>query len=148
MIFHYFCSNGSIIQNMELLFASASVPSNTLIGKVLINAASNITAFNIDVNSVSVDGIRKLYYKFNVQIVKIWTITIQFAIVMSGFSLLHIYRSVKWRIPQDESHHCIFHGVVFMVTVKPSITPLLTFVENNIESVNAYWLEVKSSSFL
>ncbi|XP_028285575.1 Y' element ATP-dependent helicase YPR204W-like, partial [Parambassis ranga] len=49
-------SSGSIINNMDLNFASSSVPNNTAIGNVLISAASNITAFNIDPTSVSVNG--------------------------------------------------------------------------------------------
>ncbi|XP_041840523.1 integumentary mucin C.1-like [Melanotaenia boesemani] len=49
-------SNGSIINNMDLGFASTSLPSNTEIANVLIKAASNITAFNIDINNISVDG--------------------------------------------------------------------------------------------
>ncbi|XP_041840337.1 mucin-5AC-like [Melanotaenia boesemani] len=49
-------SNGSIINNMDLGFASTSLPSNTQIANVLIKAASNITAFNIDINNISVDG--------------------------------------------------------------------------------------------
>ncbi|XP_008303403.1 putative GPI-anchored protein PB15E9.01c [Stegastes partitus] len=49
-------SNGSIINNMTLGFASTSVPNDTAIGNVLINAAPNITAFNIDTSSISVEG--------------------------------------------------------------------------------------------
>ncbi|KAM7377354.1 hypothetical protein PAMA_013917 [Pampus argenteus] len=49
-------SNGSIINNVDLGFASTSVPNNTQIANVLIRAASNITAFNIDTTSISVDG--------------------------------------------------------------------------------------------
>jgi len=49
-------SNGSIIQTMDLRFSSTSVPNGTQIGNVLVRAASNITAFNIDTASISVDG--------------------------------------------------------------------------------------------
>ncbi|KAM9836696.1 uncharacterized protein ACBR49_019132 isoform 2-T2 [Aulostomus maculatus] len=49
-------SNGSIINFMNLIFASASVPNNSRIAEVLIQAASNITAFSIDPTSISVDG--------------------------------------------------------------------------------------------
>ncbi|XP_042257260.1 cell wall protein DAN4-like [Thunnus maccoyii] len=49
-------SNGSIINNIDLGFASTSVPNNTQIANVLVNAASNVTAFNIDTTSISVDG--------------------------------------------------------------------------------------------
>uniref|UniRef100_G3Q722 SEA domain-containing protein n=1 Tax=Gasterosteus aculeatus TaxID=69293 RepID=G3Q722_GASAC len=49
-------SNGSIINNMDIGFASASVPNGTQIGNVLIQAASNITVFNVDLNSIFVDG--------------------------------------------------------------------------------------------
>ncbi|XP_044197775.1 transcription initiation factor TFIID subunit 12-like isoform X2 [Thunnus albacares] len=49
-------SNGSIINNIDLGFASTSVPNNTQIANVLVNAASNISAFNIDTTSISVDG--------------------------------------------------------------------------------------------
>lgn len=44
---------------MDLGFRSTSVPSTSEIANVLINAASNITAFSIDVNSIVVDGERK-----------------------------------------------------------------------------------------
>lgn len=46
---------------MDVGFASTSVPNNTQIGNVLINAASNITAFNVEASSVSVDGTGKCY---------------------------------------------------------------------------------------
>ncbi|XP_047440181.1 uncharacterized protein LOC125007401 [Mugil cephalus] len=49
-------SNGSIINNMDLTFRSTSVPNNTQIATVLIDASSNITAFNIDTNFIFVDG--------------------------------------------------------------------------------------------
>ncbi|KAM4565060.1 uncharacterized protein V3H82_014166 [Fundulus diaphanus] len=49
-------SNGSIINNMTLRFASASGPIGSQIGQVLVNAASDITAFTIDTTSISVDG--------------------------------------------------------------------------------------------
>lgn len=58
---HCFCSNGSIINDLGLGFASTSVPNNTQIANTLIDAASNITAFNIDTTSISVDGTRKKY---------------------------------------------------------------------------------------
>ncbi|XP_040886736.1 uncharacterized protein LOC121176748 [Toxotes jaculatrix] len=51
-----FFSNGSIINTMDLTFASTSVPNNTQIANVLVNAAANITAFNIETTSISVDG--------------------------------------------------------------------------------------------
>ncbi|XP_077357380.1 uncharacterized protein LOC144004225 [Festucalex cinctus] len=50
-------SNGSIINNMDLRFASDLVPSNNAIARVLINAAPNITAFNVNTSSIFVDGI-------------------------------------------------------------------------------------------
>ncbi|KAK5848404.1 hypothetical protein PBY51_006021 [Eleginops maclovinus] len=50
--------NGSIINTMDLQFASTSVPNGTQIADVLIGAASNITAFNIETTSISVDGIQ------------------------------------------------------------------------------------------
>jgi len=56
-----FCSNGSIIQIIGLGFSSTSAPNGTQIGNVLVGAASNITAFSIDINSISVDGTRKQY---------------------------------------------------------------------------------------
>nr|XP_057923621.1 mucin-2-like [Doryrhamphus excisus] len=51
-------SNGSIINNMNLRFISGSVPNNTAIGQVLIDAAPNITAFNVDVTSIFVNGMQ------------------------------------------------------------------------------------------
>eukprot|EP00063_Salmo_salar_P087072 XP_014061907.1 PREDICTED: integumentary mucin C.1-like isoform X3 [Salmo salar] len=49
-------SSGSIIDTMNLAFSSSSVPNSKEIGTVLINAAQNITAFNIDPSSVTVNG--------------------------------------------------------------------------------------------
>ncbi|XP_038139439.1 uncharacterized protein LOC119782516 [Cyprinodon tularosa] len=49
-------SNGSIINNIDLKFALATAPNNTQISEVLVNAASTITAFNIDTSSITVDG--------------------------------------------------------------------------------------------
>ncbi|XP_041728682.1 integumentary mucin C.1-like [Coregonus clupeaformis] len=49
-------SSGSIINTMTLAFRSSSVPNSKEIGTVLINAARNITAFDIDPTSVTVDG--------------------------------------------------------------------------------------------
>uniref|UniRef100_G3N7B4 SEA domain-containing protein n=2 Tax=Gasterosteus aculeatus TaxID=69293 RepID=G3N7B4_GASAC len=49
-------SNGSIINNMDLGFSSTSVPNGTQIRNVLVQAASTITAFNVDLNSIVVDG--------------------------------------------------------------------------------------------
>ncbi|XP_061565622.1 uncharacterized protein LOC133420071 [Cololabis saira] len=51
-------SNGSIISNMDFRFASASVPDNIQIGNVLIRAAPNITNFNIETRSVTVEGLQ------------------------------------------------------------------------------------------
>ncbi|XP_014834221.1 PREDICTED: mucin-5AC-like [Poecilia mexicana] len=48
--------NGSIINEMELRFASASPPTGSEIAQVLVNAASNITAFTVDTTSIFVDG--------------------------------------------------------------------------------------------
>lgn len=47
---------------MDLKFLLAFAPNNTQIAEVLIQAASNITAFNIDTGYIFVDGIRKLNY--------------------------------------------------------------------------------------
>ncbi|KAI9545316.1 hypothetical protein NQZ68_036787 [Dissostichus eleginoides] len=41
---------------MNLEFASTSVPSGTQIGNVLADAASSITAFNIETASIFLDG--------------------------------------------------------------------------------------------
>ncbi|XP_008433885.1 cell wall protein DAN4-like [Poecilia reticulata] len=49
-------SNGSIINNIGLEFATASQPSNTQIRDVLVKANSTVTAFNIDITSIFVDG--------------------------------------------------------------------------------------------
>ncbi|KAM8882668.1 uncharacterized protein ACB058_002351 [Synchiropus picturatus] len=48
--------NGSIINTMNLRFLASSVPSDREIAQVLIDAASSITAFNIEPTSISVDG--------------------------------------------------------------------------------------------
>ncbi|KAF1380584.1 hypothetical protein PFLUV_G00165390 [Perca fluviatilis] len=49
-------SSGSIISNLALAFSSTSIPNDTQIGSVLVRAASNITAFNVDTTSIFVDG--------------------------------------------------------------------------------------------
>ncbi|XP_023286991.1 mucin-5AC-like [Seriola lalandi dorsalis] len=49
--------NGSIINDMNLTFESTSVPNNTQIASVLINAASTVTGFDIEGSSITVDGI-------------------------------------------------------------------------------------------
>ncbi|XP_023201720.1 cell wall protein DAN4-like [Xiphophorus maculatus] len=49
-------SNGSIINNIDLGFATASQPSSTQITDILVKANSTVTAFNIDINSIFVDG--------------------------------------------------------------------------------------------
>nr|XP_033962273.1 integumentary mucin C.1-like [Pseudochaenichthys georgianus] len=49
-------SNGSIVNNMNIGFASTSVPNATQIGNILADAASNITAFNIEPASILLDG--------------------------------------------------------------------------------------------
>lgn len=46
---------------MNIGFPSSVVPNITDIGIVLINAASNITAFNIDPTSVVVNGTSKQF---------------------------------------------------------------------------------------
>ncbi|TDG99779.1 hypothetical protein EPR50_G00197540 [Perca flavescens] len=49
-------SSGSIINNLDLAFSSTSIPNGAQIGNVLVRAASNITVFNVDTTSISVDG--------------------------------------------------------------------------------------------
>ncbi|XP_061664376.1 mucin-2-like [Syngnathoides biaculeatus] len=48
--------NGSIINLLDLRFITGSVPSSNAIASVLINAAANITTFNVDTSSIFVDG--------------------------------------------------------------------------------------------
>ncbi|XP_032438509.1 cell wall protein DAN4-like [Xiphophorus hellerii] len=48
--------SGSIINEMELRFVSASAPTGSEIAQVLVKAASNITAFTVDAASIFVDG--------------------------------------------------------------------------------------------
>ncbi|KAM7366238.1 hypothetical protein PAMP_015692 [Pampus punctatissimus] len=47
--------NGSVINNMDLRFTGI-FPNNTQIANVLINAASDVTGFDIETSSISVDG--------------------------------------------------------------------------------------------
>ncbi|XP_023202454.1 uncharacterized protein LOC111611064 [Xiphophorus maculatus] len=47
--------NGSIVNNIDLEFATASAPNNTQIVDVLVKAVSNITVFVIDKGSIVVD---------------------------------------------------------------------------------------------
>ncbi|XP_029382090.1 cell wall protein DAN4-like isoform X2 [Echeneis naucrates] len=49
--------NGSVINEMTLSFDSTSVPSNTQIANVLINAAGFVIGFDIEGSSITVDGI-------------------------------------------------------------------------------------------
>ncbi|XP_027894678.1 uncharacterized protein P19A11.02c-like isoform X2 [Xiphophorus couchianus] len=51
-------SNGSIINNMNLKFSAAFVPSNIQIAEVLLKAALNVTDFNIETASFLVDDIQ------------------------------------------------------------------------------------------
>ncbi|XP_023201732.1 uncharacterized protein PB18E9.04c-like isoform X1 [Xiphophorus maculatus] len=51
-------SNGSIINNMNLKFSAAFVPSNIQIAEVLMKAALNVTDFNIETASILVDDIQ------------------------------------------------------------------------------------------
>ncbi|XP_027894681.1 putative GPI-anchored protein pfl2 [Xiphophorus couchianus] len=48
--------SGSIINEMELRFVSASAPTGSEIAQVLVKVASNITAFTVDAASIFVDG--------------------------------------------------------------------------------------------
>ncbi|XP_032439882.1 chitinase-like protein PB1E7.04c [Xiphophorus hellerii] len=48
-------SNGSIVNNIDLKFATASAPNETQIVDVLVKAVSNITVFVIDKGSIVVD---------------------------------------------------------------------------------------------
>ncbi|XP_024866634.1 uncharacterized protein P19A11.02c-like [Kryptolebias marmoratus] len=50
-------TNGSIINYVDIYFASPTVPNVTQIQNVLLGAASNISAFNIDTTSFLVNGI-------------------------------------------------------------------------------------------
>ncbi|XP_077444857.1 uncharacterized protein LOC144065713 [Stigmatopora argus] len=49
-------SNGSIINNMDLSFTATNVPDNNAIARVLMDAASSITAFDVDRSSIVVGG--------------------------------------------------------------------------------------------
>ncbi|XP_029023010.1 uncharacterized protein LOC114865755 [Betta splendens] len=49
--------NGSIDNFFDLSFSSTSVPNNTQIANVLINASSFVTGFDIDVSSIIVNNI-------------------------------------------------------------------------------------------
>ncbi|XP_061664792.1 uncharacterized protein LOC133494724 [Syngnathoides biaculeatus] len=49
-------SNGSVFNNMDLGFVSSAVPNSSAIANVLVEAAPFITAFNIDISSIFVDG--------------------------------------------------------------------------------------------
>ncbi|XP_068164346.1 uncharacterized protein [Antennarius striatus] len=48
--------NGSIINDLLMQFSAGNVPNITDIANVLVNASSNITAFNISVSSITVNG--------------------------------------------------------------------------------------------
>ncbi|XP_045921274.1 flocculation protein FLO11-like [Micropterus dolomieu] len=48
--------SGSVINDMNLLFASTSVPNNTEIRRVLINDSLNVTGFDIERSSIKVNG--------------------------------------------------------------------------------------------
>ncbi|XP_068164641.1 uncharacterized protein [Antennarius striatus] len=48
--------NGSIINDLLVAFSAGNVPNIMDIANVLINASSNITAFNISVSSITVNG--------------------------------------------------------------------------------------------
>lgn len=44
---------------MNITFNSTAVPNETEIANVLTDAASNVTGFDIEVNSITVNGARK-----------------------------------------------------------------------------------------
>ncbi|XP_051935291.1 mucin-5AC [Hippocampus zosterae] len=48
--------NGSIITNMDLSFVFGSVPNNSAIARVLVDAAAIITAFDVDTSFIFVNG--------------------------------------------------------------------------------------------
>ncbi|XP_054457069.1 uncharacterized protein LOC129093176 [Anoplopoma fimbria] len=48
--------SGSVIANMDLQFVSTLAPNNSQIANVLINAAPNVTGFDIETSSINVNG--------------------------------------------------------------------------------------------
>ncbi|XP_045898693.1 mucin-5AC-like, partial [Micropterus dolomieu] len=48
--------NGSVINDVNLLFASTSVPNNFEIGRVFVNDSLNFTGFDIERSSIKVNG--------------------------------------------------------------------------------------------
>ncbi len=62
MFFFLLCSQGSVINTMNVNFESTSVPNNTEIASVMVSAASNVTGFDIEGSSIIVDDTRKLHW--------------------------------------------------------------------------------------
>lgn len=58
-IFLPFHRQGSIVNEIKLNFENSSVPNNTQIAKVLIDASSTVSGFDIEGSSITVDGIGK-----------------------------------------------------------------------------------------
>ncbi|KAG7495591.1 hypothetical protein JOB18_002538 [Solea senegalensis] len=48
---------GSVFNILNLQFLSSSVPNNTQLAKTLISAAPNVTGFDIEISSITIDGI-------------------------------------------------------------------------------------------
>lgn len=59
LIFLTFHRPGSIINEIKLNFESNSVPNNTQIAAVLIDASSTVNGFDIEGDSITVNGIGK-----------------------------------------------------------------------------------------
>lgn len=107
---------------MDIGFAMSLVPNAKEIAQVLIDAAK-ITPFDIDISSILVDGICKIYLIQSCQ--TYYYITEQFLKEMPFFLFLNIYKSVTWSEPQDQSPHCFLYGAAVMAPVRPAITSAL-----------------------
>lgn len=117
---HSFFSNGSIINTVDVSFASSSVPNDTQIAEVLISASSNITAFNIDTSSISINGTRKNHLAlphFN------FKYSLNVSLTCKSFLT---YRNFKCSEPPDQPHHSIAPCARVMAAFKPALRLGLT----------------------
>lgn len=122
LIIFYTCSifsNGSIINTLDVRFASSSVPNDTQIANVLISASSNITAFNIDTSSISINGTRKQHLPLTQCNLKHLTVFFKCISFLT-------YRSFKCSEPPDQPHHSIATCAHVMAAFRPALRMGLT----------------------
>nr|XP_043878183.1 integumentary mucin C.1-like [Solea senegalensis] len=62
-------ANGSVVNFLNAQFLSSSAPNNSQIASVLINAAQNVTGFDIETSSIIIDGISSSGVSQNISLI-------------------------------------------------------------------------------